>query len=112
MPAEDLDALLRRFFGIRAIEKGKLAPKAAKAKTDGPKKDPIIKREAEREPLDLDKNPILQQWNWNSDGSLSGQVYGKEGYEDGDTMETSFVPKDTRYKTYVVTASGSTYRLG
>ena len=64
------------------------------------------------EPPDLDKNPILQQWEWNSDGSLSGRVYGKKGYKQGEAMNTSVVPEDTRYSTYVVTGSGSIYRLG
>ena len=65
-----------------------------------------------REPPDLHKNPILQQWEWNSDGSLAGRVYGKKGYKEGEAMNTSVVPEDTRYSSYVVTGSGSIYRLG
>ena len=64
------------------------------------------------EPPNLHNNPILQQWQWNSDGSLAGRVYGKEGFKQGEAMNTSVVPENTRYSSYVVTESGSIYRLG
>ena len=64
------------------------------------------------EPEDLDTHPILQQWAWNSDGSLSGHVYGKSGFKEGEAMDTSKIAKDKRFTRYVVTVSGSIYRLG
>ena len=54
----------------------------------------------------------FRRWEWNSDGSLAGRVYGKKGYKEGEAMNTSIVPEETRYATYVVTGSGSIYRLG
>jgi len=64
------------------------------------------------EPADLAKTPILQQWQYNSDGSLSGRVYGKRGFKEGEAMNTSIVPPESRFEAYVVTGSGSIYRLG
>ena len=64
------------------------------------------------EPADLAKHPILQQWEWNIDGSISGRVYGKRGFKDGEAMNTSIVPEGSRFSTYVITGSGSIYRLG
>ena len=53
-----------------------------------------------------------RRWSWNSDGSLSGRVFGKKGYKEGEAMNTSVVPPESRFRTYVVTGSGSIYRLG
>ncbi|KOO25394.1 hypothetical protein Ctob_007055 [Chrysochromulina tobinii] len=64
------------------------------------------------EPPDLHKHPILEQWEYNSDGSIAGRVYGKKGFKEGEQMTTSIVPEKTRYATYVITGSGSIYRLG
>ena len=64
------------------------------------------------EPSDLHKHPILHQWEFNADGSVSGRVYGKKGFKDGDAMDTSIVPEGNRFSTYVITQSGSIYRLG
>jgi len=64
------------------------------------------------EPQDLQMHPILEQWECNSDGSITGRVYGKLGWEEGITMTTSIVPTETHYATYVITVSGSIYRLG
>mmetsp|Transcript_22693 Transcript_22693/g.56361 ORF Transcript_22693/g.56361 Transcript_22693/m.56361 type:complete len:1538 (-) Transcript_22693:532-5145(-) len=64
------------------------------------------------EPADLDKHPILQQWRFNPDGSLVGRVFGKRGFKEGENMNTSVVPPDQRFSRYVVTESGSIYRLG
>ena len=59
------------------------------------------------EPPDLHKHPILEQWEYNSDGSIAGRVYGKKGFKEGEQMTTSIVPEKTRYATYVITGSGS-----
>ena len=59
------------------------------------------------EPPDLHKHPILHQWEFNADGSVSGRVYGKKGFKDGDAMDTSIVPEGNRFSTYVITQSGS-----
>ena len=64
------------------------------------------------EPPDLHKHPILEQWEYNSAGSISGRVYGKKGFNEGKEMTTSIVPEKTRFATYVITGSGSIYRLG
>ena len=64
-------------------------------------------------PLPLSpQNPILQQWEWNADGSLSGRVYGKSGFREGENMNTLVVPPENRFDGYVITGSGSIYRLG
>ena len=57
-------------------------------------------------------HPILEHWGCNSDGSITGRVYGKLGWEEGIQMTTSIVPAETHYATYVITVSGSIYRLG
>jgi hypothetical protein len=64
------------------------------------------------EPPDLHKHPILEQWEYTSNGSIAGRVYGETGFKEGEQMTTSFVPEKTRYATYVITGSGSIYRLG
>ena len=64
------------------------------------------------EPPDLQMHPILEHWGCNSDGSITGRVYGKLGWEEGIQMTTSIVPAETHYATYVITVSGSIYRLG
>ena len=64
------------------------------------------------EPPDLQMHPILEHWECNSDGSITGRVYGKLGWEEGIQMTTSIVPAETHYATYVITVSGSIYRLG
>jgi len=64
------------------------------------------------EPADLHMHPILEHWEYNVDGSISGRVYGKRGFKDGEAMNTSVVPEETRFVAYVVTGSGSIYRLG
>ena len=56
--------------------------------------------------------PILHMWRWTADGAVSGHVYGKRGFRDGELMTTSVVPPEGRFDTYVITGSGSAYRLG
>ena len=51
------------------------------------------------EPPDLHKNPILLQ-------------YGKDGFKDGDAMDTSIVPEGNCVSTYVITQLGRADRLG
>ena len=60
----------------------------------------------------LDGAPLLQMWRWTSDGAICGYVHGKEGFRDGELMTTSVVPPEGRFDTYVVTGSGTAYRLG
>jgi len=67
---------------------------------------------APTDPPELASAAILQQWEYNNDGSLSGRVYGKKGFREGENMSTSIVPKDNRYGHYVMTTSGTLYRLG
>ena len=54
----------------------------------------------------------MLRWEFNSDGSVSGRVYGKKGFKPGENMSTSIVPKNQRFDHYVVTTSGTLYRLG
>ena len=56
--------------------------------------------------------PSLRRWEYNADGSLSGRVYGKKGFREGENMNTSVVPPENRFDGYVITGSGSIYRLG
>ena len=58
------------------------------------------------------RGPILEMWRWTSDGAITGCVYNKPGFRPGETMTTSIVPPEGRFGTYVVTGSGSAYRLG
>jgi len=51
------------------------------------------------EPPDLHKHPIWLQ-------------YGKEGFKDGDAMDTSIVPEGNRVSTYVITQLGRADRHG
>ena len=46
------------------------------------------------------------------DGTLSGNVYGKDGFRDGEPMTTSIVPPEGRFNDHIVTESGTVYRLG
>lgn len=55
---------------------------------------------------------VWYRWEFSSNGSLSGRVYGKKGFREGENMTTSLVPMDQRFGHYVRTASGSIYRLG
>ena len=64
--------------------------------------------------------PRLEQWfiKLSDSGSGSekvrGRCYGHKNKPEmeGEIMDTSAVPVENRYRTYVVTASGNTYRLG
>ena len=56
--------------------------------------------------------PVLKNWYFNRDGTMSGCVFGKAGYSDGVMMDTSFVPLDQRFHDHVITCSGTLYRLG
>ena len=51
-------------------------------------------------------------FEWNADGTLSGRVYGKRGFRDGEAITTSAVAPAQRHATYVITESGSAYLLG
>ena len=53
-----------------------------------------------------------RRWEYNNDGSISGRVYGKKGFREGENMSTSIVPKENRFGHYVVTTSGTYYKLG
>mmetsp|Transcript_559 Transcript_559/g.1645 ORF Transcript_559/g.1645 Transcript_559/m.1645 type:complete len:111 (+) Transcript_559:377-709(+) len=35
--------------------------------------------------------PVLQMWNWNCNGTISGHVYGRVGFTEGELMTTSTV---------------------
>ena len=35
--------------------------------------------------------PLLQQWGWTRDGALSGYVFGREGFRQGELMTTSTI---------------------
>ena len=64
------------------------------------------------EPLLPDDTPIICGFEWNADGTLSGRVYGKRGFRDGEAITTSAVAPAQRHATYVITESGSAYLLG
>ena len=64
------------------------------------------------EPLLPDDTPIIRGYEWNADGTLSGRVYGKRGFRDGEAITTSAVAPAQRHATYVITESGSAYLLG
>ena len=59
-----------------------------------------------------DDTPIIRRYEWNVDGTLSGSVYGKPGFRDGEAITTSAVEPAQRHATYVITESGSAYILG
>ena len=64
-------------------------------------------------PAHLEASPILEQWEWCSlCNGVSGLVYGKPGFPDGEWIRTSEIPKEGRFSTHVVTKSGSMYMLG
>ena len=63
-------------------------------------------------PLLADDTPIIRSFEWNADGTLSGRVYGKPGFRDGEAITTSAVDPAQRHATYVITESGSAYMLG
>ena len=95
-----------RAKGARSRAPSSPAPKPVDPAPPAPKPvDP-------NEPEDLHTQPLLQDWAWNSNGSLSGHVYGKSGFKNGDEIDTSKVEKDKRFTRYVVTVSGSIYQLG
>ena len=56
--------------------------------------------------------PLLERWRWTPDGAVCGYVHGKEGFRDGELMTTSVVNPEGRFPTYIITDSGSAYRLG
>ena len=56
--------------------------------------------------------PLLDRWRWTPDGAVCGYVHGKEGFRDGELMTTSIVNPEGRFPTYIITDSGSAYRLG
>ena len=97
--------------GSRAKGARRRAPSSPAPKPVDPA-PPAPKPVDPNEPEDLHTQPILQDWAWNSNGSLSGHVYRKSGFEDGDAIDTSKVNKDKRFTRYVVTVSGSIYQLG
>ena len=43
----------------------------------------------EEEAIDDDEAPMIENWRWTPDGALTGHVYGKAGYRDGEQMTTS-----------------------
>ena len=45
---------------------------------------------------DITDVPLLESWTLLFDGTYRGRVYGREGAEDGDWIETSFVPPEHR----------------
>ena len=59
-----------------------------------------------------DDTPIIRNYEWNGDGTLSGNVYGKPGFRDGEAITTSAVDPAQRHATYIITESGSAYILG
>ena len=64
-------------------------------------------------PPDVVAAPVLEQWEWcDLCNGVSGLVYGKPGFSDGEWIRTSEIPAHQRFEAYVVTKSGSKYRLG
>ena len=60
----------------------------------------------------LPQAPVLHNWYYNRDGTISGRVYGKAGFSEGVMIDTSFVPMDQRFHDHVITCAGTLYRLG
>ena len=57
------------------------------------------------------ERPLLDAYQRNADGSLSGRVYGRQGFKPGELISTSVV-MHWGGESVVTTASGSTYQLG
>ncbi len=55
--------------------------------------------------------PSLVEWIQNEDGTITGFVNNKEGFEDGTQITTSPVPKGARKGMIIQTKGGSKYRL-
>ena len=53
----------------------------------------------------------LYKWTQNADGSITGFVKNKKGFEDGTKIQTSAVKRGAKPGTVVVTAGGSSYKL-
>ncbi len=77
-----------------------------------PRGEPLLPDDTPGEPLLPDDTPIIRGYEWNADGTLSGRVYGKRGFRDGEAITTSAVAPAQRHATYVITESGSAYLLG
>ena len=69
-------------------------------------------QEEEEEEVDVEGAVVLEEWKWNAGGSLTGYVYGKAGFRNGELITTSYVPPDRRFSGHVLTQSGTCYRLG
>ena len=54
---------------------------------------------------------VLSEWEWTSDGRLTGRVHGKRNYKDGTRITTSVVARHQRFHTHAVTESGTVYLL-
>ena len=80
-----------------------LQPESEEAPPPAPAREP---------PLLADDTPIIRSYEWNADGTLSGRVYGKRGFREGEAITTSAVDPAQRHATYVITESGSAYMLG
>jgi hypothetical protein len=61
--------------------------------------------------LPSDAIPILEKWNQNADGSITGVVSNSLTYQDGASITTSPVKKGAKPGTIATTSSGSQYRL-
>ncbi len=55
--------------------------------------------------------PSLVEWTQNEDGTITGFVNNKEGFEDGTQITTSPVPKGARKGMIIQTKGGSKYKL-
>jgi hypothetical protein len=63
-----------------------------------------------------DGDARIEGWRYHEDEEYySGTIYDKDGVEDGEHFETSYVPEGQRHgdlKTHVLTESGTRYNLG
>jgi hypothetical protein len=51
--------------------------------------------------------PTISNWRQNNDGSITGKISGSRGFDDGDAVTTSSVPKGATSGMLVQTQSGS-----
>jgi hypothetical protein len=73
--------------------------------------DGIVEAVTGTKTLPSDAIPVLEKWNQNADGSITGVVSNSLTYQDGASITTSPVKKDAKSGTIVTTSSGSQYRL-
>lgn len=55
--------------------------------------------------------PSLSRWKQNSDGSITGLIYGSSAFKDGESITTSMIKGEVSENSVIQTVSGSKYYL-